>query len=151
MTSTINSRTALTADTVERDTFERNTIQRPTTPVEQPDKGNKMGPGRRMIVIGVAAALAAVGVGAILQNDDPTVTEPVAPAALVTPFAASQGPNVDLPANWLDQPTAPPSTVAGPNADLPQHLAQIAADAQRAESGRNEGPNVDIPGDLVMR
>ena len=117
MTSTINSRTALSTDTLERDT-----TRRPAAPVEQPNKTGKSGPGRRMIIVGVAAALAAVGVGAILQNDGPATSTPSAPGAVVAPLDAGQGPNVDLPANWLDQPTTSPSPVAGPNADLPRGI-----------------------------
>ena len=145
MTSTINFRTALSTDTLERDT-----IQRPAAPVEQPNKGSKGGSGRRMIIVGVAAALAAVGVGAILANDGPATSTPSAPAAIVAPLDASQGPNVDLPASWLDQPTAAPSAVAGPNADLPRNLVREEANAQWAASRTNQGPNADLPRDLAM-
>jgi hypothetical protein len=82
--------------------------------------------GRKLIVAGVAAALAAVGVGANLLNDGSSTSTPSAPAAVVAPLDASQGPNVDLPASGLDQPTAAPS-VTGPNADPPRDLWGLGA------------------------
>lgn len=149
MTSTINFRTALTADTIERDTLERDTVSQPAAPVQLPEENDKGGRGRRVIVAGVAAALVAVGAGVIMLNDGPTATEPLVPAALVTPVDASQGPNVDLPASWLDQPTAAPA-VAGPNADLPRDLVRDDANDRWAESRRNQGPNADLPRDAAL-
>ena len=58
--------------------------------------------------------------------------------------------DVDLPASWLDQPTAAPSAVAGPNADLPRNLVREEANAQWAASRTNQGPNADLPRDLAM-
>lgn len=144
MTSTINFRAALTADTIEQDT-----INHPATPVDQPNEANKGGTGRRMIVAGVVATLVAVGAGAILLNDGPSEPAPSVPA-VVAPLEASQGPNVDLPASWLDQPTAVPSAVAGPNADLPRDSVRDDANARWVSSRTNQGPNTDLPRDAAL-
>ena len=117
MTSTTNFRSALPGTTLERSTIE----QLPTS-TPQTNKGNRGPSGRRVVILGVAAAVAAVGIAFIVQDgsNESTVTPSATTSAVFTPVDASQGPNVDLPTSSSNQPTtAAPTTNQGPNTDLP--------------------------------
>ena len=97
-----------------------------------------------MIPVGIAAGLSALGIAAVVQQD-----EAAPPAITVAQIddGTSRGPNADLPRNWtLDVPRA--SLVnRGPNADLPRDWTTAAP--QTTTSSVNRGPNADLPRDAV--